>query len=104
MTDKTHSPFDETYWVSCLRENFTSSSYGEKLETGRINQAPRQFFTRQGMFQRLESVLNSEISSLGHPRAALLAFGVAVLAYNVLAVLPQVVSAKHELQATTLDV
>ncbi len=25
---------DETCWVSCLRENLTSSSYGEGLETG----------------------------------------------------------------------
>jgi hypothetical protein len=35
----------------------------------------------------LESVLNSEIRTLGYPRAALLAFSIAVLAYNVLAVL-----------------
>jgi len=39
------------------------------------------------MFQRLEGVLHSEIGSLGHPRAALLGFAVAVLAYNVLAVI-----------------
>ena len=37
--DPTHNPFEETYWVSCLRENLTSSSYGEGLETGR---APTQ--------------------------------------------------------------
>jgi len=36
---------------------------------------------------RLEAVLHSEIRSLGHPRAALLGFAVATLAYNVLAVL-----------------
>jgi len=41
----------------------------------------------EGMFQRLESVLHSEIKSLGHPRAALLGFTVAVLAYNVLSLL-----------------
>ena len=39
------------------------------------------------LFQRLKSVLHSEIRSLGHPRAALLGFAVAILAYNVLAVL-----------------
>lgn len=32
--DRSHNPFDEVYGVSCLRENFTSSSYGEGLETG----------------------------------------------------------------------
>lgn len=47
------------------------------------------------MFQRLESVLHSEVASLGQPRAALLAFGVAVLAYNVLAVLQAAVHARH---------
>jgi hypothetical protein len=31
---------DETHWVSCLRENFTSSSYGEGLETGDVSTAP----------------------------------------------------------------
>ena len=31
----THNPLDETYWVSCLRENLTRSSYGEGLETDR---------------------------------------------------------------------
>lgn len=41
----------------------------------------------EGMFQRLESVLHSEIKSLGHPRAALLGFTVALLAYNVIALL-----------------
>jgi hypothetical protein len=33
-SDRTHNPFDETYRVSCLRENLTSSSKGEGLETG----------------------------------------------------------------------
>jgi len=43
-----HNPFEEDYRASCLRENLTSSSYGEGLETGRdFTQAPRQSFTRQ---------------------------------------------------------
>ena len=33
--DRTHNPCDETRWVSRLRENLTSGSYGEGLETGR---------------------------------------------------------------------
>ena len=47
----THNPFDEAYWASCLRENLTSRSYGEGLETGRIIQTPRQSFTRQAVLQ-----------------------------------------------------
>ena len=34
MTATTHNPSEEPCWVSCLRENFMSSSYGEELETG----------------------------------------------------------------------
>ena len=45
---------DETHWVSCLRENFTSSSYGEGLETGRGYSAPRQSLTRQLFFKALK--------------------------------------------------
>jgi hypothetical protein len=30
----THNPFNEAHRVSCLRENLTSSSDGEGLETG----------------------------------------------------------------------
>jgi IS4 transposase len=57
----------------------------------------------ESMFQRLESVLCSEVASLGQPRAALLAFGVAVLAYNVLAVLQAAVRATHDLQADEME-
>ena len=44
----THNPSDESRWASGLRENLTSRSYGEGLETGRaMTQAPRQSLTRQ---------------------------------------------------------
>ena len=48
MTETTHNPFNEAHRVSCLRENLTSSSDGEGLETGRpVSLVPRQSFTRQ---------------------------------------------------------
>lgn len=52
----------------------------------------------ENMFQRLESALNSEIAALGHPRAALLAFGVAVLAHNVLALIERAIEVRHQLE------
>ncbi len=58
----------------------------------------------EGMFQRLESVLHSEIRSLGHPRAALLGFAVAVLAYNVLNLLQRCVEKAYQEQKPPLKV
>jgi len=50
--DRTHNPSDEASRVSCLRENLTSSSEGEGLETGRCWwSVPRQSFTRQSSFR-----------------------------------------------------
>lgn len=57
----------------------------------------------EALFQRLESALNSEIATLGHPRAALLAFGVAALAYNVMAVVGAAVSRQHRLGEARLE-
>ena len=58
----------------------------------------------EGMFQRLESVLHSEIKSLGHPRSALLGFTVAVLAYNVLSLLQRAVEQAHRDENPQLEV
>jgi hypothetical protein len=63
----------------------------------------RRRWTIEGLFQRLESVLQSEIRTLGYPRAALLAFAIAVLAYNVLAVLQAAVEAEHDLAAMGIE-
>jgi hypothetical protein len=43
-------------------------------------------WTIEGMFQTVTVALRCEIATLGHPRAALLAFCVAVMGYHVLAV------------------
>lgn len=56
----------------------------------------RRRWTIEGMFQRLESVLHSEVGSLGHPRAALLSFAVSLLAYNVLALISRYVQQAHQ--------
>jgi len=52
------------------------------MKATKLAQLYRRRWRIENLFQRLESVLHSEVRTLGHPRAALLAFGVALLAYN----------------------
>ncbi|EDT38459.1 transposase, IS4 family [Burkholderia ambifaria MEX-5] len=51
--------------MSCLRENLTISSYGEGLETGRVHRVPRQFLTRQILFNVLKNGCRVEALQLG---------------------------------------
>jgi IS4 transposase len=69
----------------------------------RIAHLYRKRWQIESLFQQLESALHSEVTSLGHPRAALLAFGVAVLASNILAVLQSAVWSAHELHTSDID-
>lgn len=52
----------------------------------RICDLYRKRWTIETMFQELEAYLQSEIDTLGYPQAALFGFCVALIAYNVLAV------------------
>ncbi|MDY7233351.1 IS4 family transposase [Hyalangium rubrum] len=76
----------------------------ERLGAQQVARLYRHRWSIEGMFGRLESVLHSEVRTLGHPRAALLALGVAVMAYNVLAVLQAAVEAEHESATAGLEV
>jgi len=69
-----------------------------------VAQLYRKRWSIEGLFGRLEAALNSEIKTLGQPRAALLAFGTAVVAYNVLAVIQAAIAAAHDLAAAGLEV
>jgi hypothetical protein len=65
MTETTHNPFNEAHRVSCLRENLTSSSDGEGLETGcALSPVPRQSLTRQTLFY-----IGAETTATEKPRA-----------------------------------
>ena len=55
----------------------------------------RKRWTIEGAFQELATALNSEIATLCYPRAALFAFCVGLLAYNVLGVVKGALRAEH---------
>lgn len=80
------------------------SNLPAEVSAQKIAELYRRRWHIEGMFQRLESVLHSEIRSLGHPRAALLGFAVAVLAYNVLSVLKRSVEQAHRETVPQLEV
>jgi hypothetical protein len=61
----------------------------------RISELYRQRWTIETMFQELEAYLQSEIDTLGYPPAALFGFCVALIAYNVLAVVKAALRRRH---------
>lgn len=71
------------------------SNLPDTVSAQQIANLYRRRWSIEGMFQRLESVLDSEISSFGNPKAALLGFASAILAYNVLSVLKRSVEQAH---------
>lgn len=80
------------------------SNLPQSISAQQIAGLYRRRWSIEGMFGRLESVLHSEIATLGHPRAALLGFTVAVLAYNLLSLLKRCVEHAHHEEAPQLDV
>ena len=71
------------------------SNLPESVSAGQIARIYKHRWSIEGLFGRLESVLHSEIVSLGQPRAACLAFAAALLAYNVLALVARCVERAH---------
>lgn len=80
------------------------SNLPPEIDAATLARLYRKRWRIEGLFHRLESVLHSEIKTLGHPRAALLGFAVAVLAYNVLALLKRFIEHAHRHSHPELDV
>jgi hypothetical protein len=74
-----------------LLTNLSRSTAHAKL----IAEIYRKRWTIETAFQELEAHLHSEINSLGYPNAALFGFCVALVAYNVLAVVKGALRSVH---------
>jgi len=66
-----------------------------RVKATRIAEAYRGRWTVEGAFGELATALNCEIVSLGYPPAALFAFGVGLVAYNILSVARTALAAAH---------
>jgi DDE family transposase len=76
----------EIHLLSNLPQRFGAVRLaGAYLERWRVENA----------FQEIEQALRGEVNTLGYPKAALLAFGIALLIYNVIAVVKGALQAQH---------
>ena len=66
-----------------------------RVKATRIAEAYHGRWTVEGAFGELARALNCEIHSLGYPPAALFAFGVGLVAYNILNVVRTALAAAH---------
>ena len=74
--------------VSCLRENFTSSSCGEGLETDQASaEEPRQSLTRQLDIRNIKTTLGMEVLRCQTPLMVQKEIWVHLLAYNLIRLL-----------------
>ena len=78
-----HKPFGQILWVSRLRENRTSGSDGERLETGR-SPVSRQSFTRRTFFRFIKQNLKIKSFIGNSENAVLFQVYVALIAYLLL--------------------
>jgi IS4 transposase len=71
------------------------SNLPEEVDALTIARAYRQRWTIENVFWELAAILESEVETLGYPKAALFAFCVALLSYNVLRVVQCALAAVH---------
>ena len=65
------------------------------VPAARVAELYRRRWAVEAAFGELAAALHGEVAGLGHPRAALFAFAVALCAYNVLAVIKASIRATH---------
>jgi IS4 transposase len=71
------------------------SNLPEEVKAVKIAQLYRDRWKVEGAFYELTMNLNCELKTLGYPKAALFGFAVAVVAYNILAVIKAAIKSVH---------
>lgn len=77
------------------RDVFILTNLPKKLNAKKIAHLYRKRWTIENAFQELAEHLNSEINTLGYPKAALLGFCVALIAYNIMSVIKGALRSVH---------
>jgi len=95
-----HKPTEDGSPIIRLLSNLPAAEFSA-LELARRY---RRHWKIELRFQRLELVLQSEIPAPRHPRAALFAFGAAIPAYNVPALITRAIAVQHRLDSEKLKV
>jgi len=73
----------------------------EAVTTLQIANLYRRRWTIETMFQKIESILKSEIKTLGYPRAALFSFCMALLGFNILSTMQAAVEKQHQIEPSS---
>ena len=77
------------------REVFLLTHLPQKVTARKVANLYRQRWTIETAFQELAEHLNSEINTLGYPKAALFGFSIALIAYNVMSVVKAALRSVH---------
>ena len=77
------------------RDVFILTNLPKKVNAKKVANLYRKRWTIENAFQELAEHLNSEINTLGYPKAALFGFCVALIAYNIMSVIKGALRSVH---------
>jgi Transposase DDE domain len=77
---------------------------GEAADAVEVARLYRKRWTLETAFQELEASLHGEINTLGYPKAALFAFSLALVSYNVLSAVKAALRSVHGVKAADTEV
>ena len=86
------------------RDVFVLTNLPKKVTAKKIARLYRNRWKIETAFQELTQYLNSEINTLGYPKAALFAFSIALIAYNVMSVILAALRSVHGAEVVEQDV